>query len=89
MKNLDIEIYMSKFKNFFDKNPEQLKRLIGDSNPDKFFEGIRTIVEYNSIQEDMDLEPTKKQIVDLILNLVSNNKISAYFEHHMGNICMN
>ena len=30
MGNLDIEIYMTNFKGFFDKNPDQLRQLIGD-----------------------------------------------------------
>ena len=36
MKNLDIEIYMTNFKGFFDKNPDQLKQLIGNIDPEKF-----------------------------------------------------
>ena len=90
MKNLDIEIYMKNFKNFFDKNPDQLKRLIGDVNPENFYKGIRTIVTANSEQEDLPIEPTKKQIIDLILDMNNHKKgNTTYFQHHMGTICMN
>jgi len=93
MKNLDIEIYMSNFEGFFDKNPEQLELLIGKIDPNKFFDGIRIIVETNSKDEEKPIEPTRKQIIDLIVNLNGGKKIEKtalpVMEHHMGNIIMN
>jgi hypothetical protein len=93
MRNLDIEIYMTNFKGFFDKNPEQLNQLIGAIDSEKFFEGVRKIVEENSKEEERALEPTKKQLIGLILDLngkKSNvDKVIPYMEHHMGLICMN
>ena len=89
MKNLDIDIYMSNFKGFFDRNPDQLKKLIGNAKPEKFFDGIRNIVELNSRDEEKPLEPTKQQIIELVLNLNSPKKIPTYFNHHMGDICLN
>lgn len=93
MKNLDIEIYMTNFKGFFDKNPDQLKQLIGEINPEKFFEGIRDIVEKNSEDDEKPLEPTRKQIIELLVDLNINTanvkKVLPYMEHHMGLICLN
>jgi hypothetical protein len=93
MKNLDIDIYMTNFKGFFSKNPDQLNQLIGSIDSDKFFDGVRHIVEENSKEEDKPLEPTKKQLIELILNLngVGTNveKVLPYINHHMGLICMN
>jgi hypothetical protein len=93
MGNLEIEIYMTNFKGFFDKNPEQLKQLIGTIEPNKFFDGVRKIVEVNSKDEESALEPTRKQLIGLILDLngVTTNieKVLPYMEHHMGLICMN
>jgi hypothetical protein len=93
MKNLDIEIYMTNFKGFFDKNPDQLKQLIGDINPEKFYNGIREIVEENSKEDEKPLEPTRKQIIGLLLDLNINTKnvkkVLPYMEHHMGLICLN
>lgn len=93
MKNLDIEIYMTNFKGFFDKNPEQLKQLIGDIDPEKFYNGIREIVEENSKDSEQPLEPTRKQIigllVDLNINIKNVKKVLPYMEHHMGLICLN
>ena len=93
MGNLDIEIYMTNFKGFFDKNPEQLKKLIGDMDSDKFFGGVRKIVELNSTEDEKPLEPTRKQLISLILELNGTSayvdKVIPYMEHHMGLICMN
>ena len=93
MKNLDIEIYMTNFKGFFDKNPDQLKQLIGEINPEKFYNGIRNIVEKNSEEDEKPLEPTRKQIIELLVDLNINTtnvkKVLPYMEHHMGLICLN
>jgi hypothetical protein len=93
--SVDIEIYMTQFKGFFDKNPEQLKMLIGDISPEKFFSGVRSIVTENSEKEDSPLEPTRKQILTLIVNLNGETKESVekrlipFMKHHMGSICLN
>ena len=93
MGNLDIEIYMTNFKGFFDKNPDQLRQLIGNIDPKKFFNGVKKIVEFNSEDDEKPLEPTRKQLIDLILKLngdqTSVDKILPYMQHHMGLICMN
>ena len=93
--SVDIDIYMTQFKGFFDKNPEQLKRLVGDINPEKFFDGIRSIVEENSQKEDTPLEPTRKQILTLIVDLNGGTKetvekrLIPFMKHHMGSIYLN
>ena len=90
MKNLEVEIYMKNFKGFFDRNPDQLKKLIGEIGPDKFFNGVRSIVENNSTNEDKSLEPTKKDLIDLIVKLNRGSQVNLpLLEHHMGNIFLN
>ncbi len=93
MGNLDIEIYMTNFKGFFDKNPDQLRQLIGDIDPKKFFNGVKKIVEFNSEDDEKPLEPTRKQLIDLIVKLNGDktgvDKVIPYIKHHMGLICMN
>ena len=93
--SVDIDIYMAQFKGFFDKNPKQLKMLVGDINPEKFFDGIRSIVEENSQKEDAPLEPTRKQILTLIVDLNGGTKetvekrLIPFMKHHMGSIYLN
>jgi hypothetical protein len=92
MGKIEVDIYMNQFVGFFEKNPDQLKKLIGNIDPSVFYKGIRTIVENNSTSES-PIEPTRKQIIDLIVNLNSETVIEKsvfpVMEHHMGNIIMN
>jgi hypothetical protein len=92
MGDLDIEIYMSNFRTFFEKNPKQLVQLIGDIDPEKFYEKVRKIVEKNT-EDGKQTEPTRQQMIDLILELngVPSNleKLMPTMSHHMGLICLN
>lgn len=91
--NVDVEIYMNNFRSFFEKNPEQLKQLIGKIDSEKFFSGVREIVEENAKDEEKALEPTRNQLIKLILDLNGEaknlEKVLPYMEHHMGLICLN
>lgn len=84
---------MTNFTGFFKKNPAQLKQLIGDYDPQKFYDGVRKIVEGNSKIEDRQLEPTRQQLLDLIVELtVGKTKQTSeipHMIHHMGLICLN
>jgi hypothetical protein len=92
MGDLEIEIYMSNFRTFFEKNPKQLVQLIGDIDPEKFYEKVRKIVEKNT-EDGKQTEPTRQQMIDLILDLngVPSNleKLMPTMSHHMGLICLN
>jgi hypothetical protein len=92
MGDLEIEIYMSNFRTFFEKNPKQLVQLIGDIDPEKFYEKVRKIVEKNT-EDGKQTEPTRQQMIDLILELngVPSNleKLMPTMSHHMGLICLN
>ena len=71
MSNVDIEIYMTNLVKFFDKNPEQLKILIGDNDSNIFFQKIRKIVETNE-KDEKELAPTRKQMIEIILEVQKN-----------------
>ena len=95
MNNVEIEIYMTNFVSFFEKNPEQLKVLIGDYDGKKFFKKIRETVVKN-IEEKKELAPTRKQIIDIILEIKNNvtkskitKNVSNFMNHHMGKIFLN
>ena len=42
--NVDVQIYLSNFKLFFNNNPNDLINLIGDGDKDKFFELVQESV---------------------------------------------
>jgi hypothetical protein len=69
--NVDVQIYLSNFKSFFNNNPNDLINLIGDGDKDKFFELVQeSVIENNEKGEDLEL--TKKQLIDIMLILTKD-----------------
>jgi hypothetical protein len=69
--NVDVQIYLSNFKSFFNNNPNDLINLIGDGDKDKFFELVQESVIEN-YEKGEDLELTKKQLIDIMLILTKD-----------------
>jgi len=69
--NVDVQIYLSNFKSFFNNNPNDLINLIGDGDKDKFFELVEGTVMEN-YDKGEDLELTKKQLIDIMLILTKD-----------------
>jgi len=95
MSNVDIEIYMANLVNFFDKNPEQLKILIGDINSDVFFQKVRKVCELND-KDKKELAPTRKQMIEIILQIKKGpdkknieKNVTLFMHHHMGKVFLN
>ena len=42
MKNIEVELYLNQFVNFFDKNPNDLIDLIGDSLKEDFYKKVES-----------------------------------------------
>lgn len=95
MGNVEIEIYMTNFIGFFQKNPDQLKILIGDIDREIFFNEIRNLANKN-LESEKEVAPTRQQMIDLLFSLNNNKKkkeiqkvVTPFMEHHMGKIIMN
>ena len=69
--NVDVQIYLSNFKLFFNNNPNDLINLIGDGDKDMFFELVEGSVIEN-YDKGEDLELTKKQLIDIMLILTKD-----------------
>jgi hypothetical protein len=69
--NVDVQIYLSNFKSFFNNNPNDLINLIGDGDKNKFFEMVQKSVIEN-YEKGEDLELTKKQLIDIMLILTKD-----------------
>ena len=69
--NVDVQIYLSNFKSFFNNNTNDLINLIGDGDKDKFFELVEGAVIEN-YDKGEDLELTKKQLIDIMLILTKD-----------------
>lgn len=95
MQNVDVQIYFSQFKTFFNDNPNELENLIGKGSPEEFYDEV-----YKKILENADkgdnLELTQKQIIDvvLIINRMGYKKEedvpkTIFVDTKFGKICLN
>jgi hypothetical protein len=66
--SVDVEIYVSQFKTFFQENPEDLANLIGKADPDQFFLRVYHQALQN-LEEGNDIELTQKQLINIIVDL--------------------
>ena len=94
MENVDIEIYMNQFINFFENNPNDLIDLIGETLKETFFEKVRMrCIENYEKGEDISL--TNRQMMEIVLEIRNEDspdikKISKIFEStKYGTICLN
>jgi hypothetical protein len=87
--DVDVKIYISNFKKFFNENPNELSNLIGKADPDEFFD---------EIENGEEIELTKKQIISVVINLNNitpkpkeeiKSIIEPYFETSYGKIFLN
>lgn len=68
MSNVDVEIYVNNLTRFFDKNPEDLKSLIGNTDKDIFYEKIKDQAQKN-LESGEHIELTQKQIIDICVEI--------------------
>lgn len=66
--SVDVEIYVSQFKTFFQENPDDLANLIGKADPDQFFLRVYHQALQN-LEEGNDIELTQKQLINIIVDL--------------------
>jgi hypothetical protein len=70
MNNVDVDIYVTQLISFFEKNPNDLINLIGDSLKDKFFEKIKKQCMKNA-ENGEEVSLTQKQIIDIVVEMKS------------------
>ena len=54
MKNVDVEIYINQFINFFNNNPNDLIELIGDVLKEDFYEKVKQ-KSYENLKNGVDI----------------------------------
>lgn len=92
INHVDIEIYLKNIYGFFDKNPDQLKILIGSIDKIKFYDKLKqkSVENYHNKYEP---ELTKKEMVDVIWELhvedVKKIKRSPFQNTKFGVLCLN
>ena len=96
MKNVDVEIYLNQLISFFEKNPNDLINLIGDSLKEEFYQKVRQ-QSLENIQNGDDVSLTQKQIIDIVVELKKDeiNKGKSVIIHEVfeqnkaGVFCLN
>jgi len=90
MSSVDIQIYISQIKTFFNENPDQLVKLIGNINPDIFFSEVEKVSTSNYEKGD-DVQLTSKQMVSVLfkLNKGNNKNIIAVEDTKFGKFYLN
>jgi hypothetical protein len=66
--SVDIEIYMNQLIEFFEKNPNDLMSLIGNSQKEEFYQKLRSKCKKN-FKEGKDIVLSKEQIVETVVEL--------------------
>jgi hypothetical protein len=95
MDNVDVQIYLSQVKTFFEQNPDELINLLGKAKPEDFFEGVARLAAEN-IDNGEDVQLTNKQMIDLIVELNKTKKglivrevLTPVLEGKFGKIYLN
>ena len=96
MKNIEVDIYLNQLVNFFDKNPNDLIDLIGESHKDKFFNKVREVCLQN-VENGDDVTLTNQQLIDIVLEVKGNGMTKEEFEvinkvfekNKFGTFCLN
>ena len=95
MDNVDVQIYLSQVKTFFEQNPDELINLLGKAKPEDFFEGVARLAAEN-IDNGEDVQLTNKQMIDLIVELNKTKKglivrevLTPVMEGKFGKIYLN
>jgi len=87
--NLDVEIYLSNFKDFFKRNPNDLLELIGETDEQKFFELVEEKVIKNH-EKGEQFELTKNQVIEIIIDLKKSKIVdNTIIETNFGKIFLN
>ena len=98
MKNLEVDLYITQFRGFFDKNPNELMSLIGEVLAEDFFKRVEEQC-YKNLENGNEVSVTRQQLIDIIVDLKSeesefekdlNKSFKRVFEHtKFGDICLN
>ena len=79
MSNVDIEIYLNQFTSFFDKNPDDLKSLIGEIDKELFYGKVKDRC-YKNVEEGKEISLTKQQMIDILVDLNGGSRKSKVIE---------
>jgi hypothetical protein len=68
MMSVDIEIYISQLKTFFENNPGDFMDLVGEAQKEEFFQKMKE-KSIENYEKGEDFILTKQQIIDVVVDL--------------------
>jgi hypothetical protein len=68
--NVDIEIYISQLKTFFENNPGDFMDLVGEVQKEEFFQKMKE-KSIENYEKGEDFILTKQQIIEVVVDLKS------------------
>jgi hypothetical protein len=68
MMSVDIEIYISQLKTFFENNPGDFMDLVGEEQKEEFFQKMKE-KSIENYEKGEDFILTKQQIIDVVVDL--------------------
>lgn len=68
MMSVDIEIYISQLKTFFENNPGDFMDLVGEDQKKEFFQKMKE-KSIENYEKGEDFILTKQQIIDVVVDL--------------------
>lgn len=66
--NVDVEIYIKNFINFFENNPNELIDLIGDDLKEVFYDKVKEQC-YINLDNGEDIVLTQKQLIEIVVSI--------------------
>jgi hypothetical protein len=66
--NIDVEIYIKNFVNFFESNPNELMDLIGDTLKEVFYQKVKEQC-YINLDKGEEITLTQKQLIDIVVDI--------------------
>ena len=66
--NIDVEIYIKNFINFFENNPNELLELIGDALKEVFYDKVKEQC-YKNLDNGDDITLTQKQLIEIVVKI--------------------
>ena len=86
--NVDVQLYLSGVKKFFDENPKELGKLIPMEMKELFYDKIAEYASNNvKIGEDVTL--TRKQFIDVCVDINTEYSERLYKKTNFGIFCLN
>ena len=66
--NIDVEIYIKNFVNFFESNPNELIELIGNELKEVFYQKVKEQC-YINLDKGEEITLTQKQLIDIVVDI--------------------